>query len=413
MATQDNCRITPKRMDCGSDLGTQAKPAYPAFSVCLPFGRSLEWDGEGLRLRGTATIADGTYGLVVVEGGCITGAQEQPVCDYTPMPCTPAATPCGDSSGGASLQPGADNLLNYDSAGRLGAQLHYTNGDNITMTGSGTAADPLRITASFTQQSTYVQQGDGPITVQGDGSGNTPYVVSHQAAIAGGSYGGFTVDAYGHITGYTEVSGAITNINNLGGLRLVQSGTIVQVGLENLSSADTYRLGAYDVQVDLYGRVSRVGQAIDLGNAYEIDPKQYTLSINRYGTITALTAKTNAVENSFCVPLDAGRTETAVQITTVETGYLRITYKGLLTGTATTQKGFVPLPSPFRVYVNNRAVQAYARYSTEQAGYVEVMAVTDGYYAAGTHTVEIRNSSGAAFNDVAFLSVDLVSRGNT
>lgn len=412
MAIQDNCRATPKRMDCGG-APAAARAAYPAFSVCLPFGRSLEWDGEGLRLRGSATIADGTYGLLVVESGCITGAREQPVCEYTPMPCTPAAEPCGGSSGDTALQPGADNLLNYDSAGRLGAQLHYAGGDNISMAGSGTAADPLRISASVTQQGTYVQQGDGPISVQGSGSGASPYVVSHRTALEGGVYGGFTIDSYGHVTGYAEVSGAITNINNLGGLQLVQSGTIVQVGLEALGSAGTYRLGAFDLQVDLHGRVSGVAQATDLGGDYEIDPRQYNMSISRYGTVTALSAKTNAVETSFCVPFDAGRADTAAQITTSETGYFRITYKGLLTGASTTQKGFVPLPSPFRVYVNNRAVAAYARYSAEQAGFVEIMAVTDGYYSAGTHTIEIRNSSGAAFSDNAFLSVDLVSRGNT
>ena len=78
---QDNCRKTIKNMACGAPLEveSQSRNVYPAFSVCLPFGRALEWDGAGLRLKGRVTLPNGNYGTITVEDGCITDAQEQQI----------------------------------------------------------------------------------------------------------------------------------------------------------------------------------------------------------------------------------------------------------------------------------------------------------------------------------------------
>ena len=81
MAT-NRCRSTIKHLDCGNIVETQAKNTYEPFSVCLPFGRQLVWDGQGLRLQGSITVTDGRYGLFTIENGCITKAEEQPACEY-------------------------------------------------------------------------------------------------------------------------------------------------------------------------------------------------------------------------------------------------------------------------------------------------------------------------------------------
>ena len=110
----DTCRKTIKKTSCDSDIENQSAPEYKPFTVCLPFGASLEWDGQGLIYHESDNpISDGVYGTVTVQGNCISSAGAEPVCEYTPAPCAPAAGPCsGTGSGGAGviISPSSDNL---------------------------------------------------------------------------------------------------------------------------------------------------------------------------------------------------------------------------------------------------------------------------------------------------------------
>lgn len=424
MAT-NNCRDTVKVLDCGNDLDNQHKTVYDPFSVCLPFGRQLVYDGQGLRLKGSVTIADGKYGQIVVENGCITDALEQPVCEYTAQPCTPAATPCGDSgSGDVPLQPGADNILNYDASGRLGAQINYTTStEGLLIYGHGTVSDPLTIEYTPGEAAkTYVQAGTAAVTVSGQGTADNPYNVSHKSSPLGaGTYGQYTIDEFGHVTGYEEQSLGVTSIIAGDGTVVTNAGTVYTVGLARQSTYGTFRMGGYDITTSGEGVVTGVSQVIDFPvdvdtQSFTLDPILNTLSFNAYGSLVGYTPREKeAACDQFADVFDAGRNSTSMTITTTKNAFFKITYRGRLTASApgSTVYGYYPLTSPYSLYVGSRRLTAYAYYNSANAGIVEVVAVTDAYYAPGNYTISLQCSTeDFTFTDGAIMTVELIGRGN-
>ena len=424
MAT-NNCRNTVKVLDCGNDLDNQHKTVYEPFSVCLPFGRQLVYDGQGLRLKGSVTIADGKYGQIVVENGCITDALEQPVCEYTAQPCTPAATPCGNSgSGDVPLQPGADNILNYDASGRLGGQINYTTStEGLTISGYGTVASPLTIDYTPGEAAkTYVQGGTAAVTVSGQGTASSPYYVNHKtSALGSGTYGAFTIDDFGHITGYTEQSIGVTALVAGDGIVLSQAGTVYTVGMTRQSVYGTFRVGGYDITTDGQGVVTNMSQAIEFPvsadtQTFTLDPILNTLTFNEYGSLVAYTAREKEPAcDQFAEVFDAGRNTTSMTITTTKNAFFKITYCGRLASSApgSTVYGYYPLTSPYSLYVGSRRLTAYAYYNSANAGIVEVVAVTDAYYAPGNYTISLQCSTeDFIFTDGAIMTVELIGRGN-
>ena len=424
MAT-NNCRNTVKVLDCGNDLENQRKNVYEPFSVCLPFGRQLVWDGQGLRLKGTVNTADGQYGLFTVENGCITKAEEQPACEYTAQPCTPAATPCGDSgSGDVPLQPGADNILNYDASGRLGGQINYTTStEGLSITGYGTVSDPLTINYIPGEAAkTYVQSGSAAIGVSGTGTASEPYVITHSSSPLGaGTYGQFTIDGFGHITAYEEQTLGVTQILGVNGVTAKANGTVYTVGLEAQDSYGTYQLGAYSVTVSGEGIVTGVARNITIAVSEEtgyvtLDPNYNTFSFNEYGSLVGFTPVTPYAKDQFAETFDAGRDSTAMTFTTTKAAHFKITYRGRLASAAPSSStyGYYPLASPYGLNVGSRRISALAFYSSAHAGIVEVVAVTDALYAAGTYSVSLTCSTeDFVFSDGAIMTVELVSRSDT
>jgi len=432
MAT-NRCRNTVKVLDCGSELENEHTIVYEPFEVCLPFGRKLVWDGQGLRLQENVVLADGQYGVITVQNGCITDAVAQPVCEYTAQPCTPAATPCGDSSGSISLQPGADNLLNYDASGRLGASLTYeTNTEGLSITGYGTAASPLVI--DYTpgdSEKTYLQSGTPTILpVAGSGSDTDPYFISHEESVLGaGTYGNFTIDAFGHIIGYEEQTLAVTSVVAGDGLVVSKAGTIYTVGMERKTTSGTYRLGGYDMTFDGQGTLSGTAQAISLPvdpdtGLITYDPTYTTFTFNEYGNLVSTTARTDVADDQFAEVFYSGRNTTAMTVATTKSAYFKITYRGRLTTTVTASQvpaGYGSLPSPYTVTINNRQVSALVHYviiptvsttTTVLHVYIdEIVVITDAYYGAGSYTVSLNCSTeDFTFPDNAIMTVELIAR---
>ena len=422
--TGNRCRTTVKRLDCGSKLETEHTTVYEPFSVCLPFGRQLVYDGQGLRLEGEVSIADGQYGLFTVTNGCITGAEEQPVCEYTAQPCTPAASPCdgSSSSGSVVLQPGQNNLLNFDASGRLGAQLNYsTSTDGLTITGYGTVSDPLVINYTPAEAARiYIQGATAAVTVSGSGTASSPYYINHEATSLGaGTYGAFTIDAYGHIIGYSEQTANITEIYANGGLTGTQTGTIYKISMETKNSKGTYVLGGYTVSVNMYGVVTDVAQAIDLGigadNNLILDPTYTTLTFNNMGSLVGYTERDDKADDVFAEIFQSGRATTTMTITTTKSAFFKITYKGRLAAASPGSNvyGYFPLASPYELTVGNRRVTAYALYSAQNSGIIEVCAITDGYYSAGSYQIALTCSTEEFyFTDGAIMTVELVAKGD-
>lgn len=440
MAFTDNCRATVKNLDCGSELPTQQPNTYPAFSVCLPFGRMLEWDGTGMRLSGSYTISDGRYGIVRVANGCIVDAEEQPVCEYTPQPCTPAASPCsGDGSSSISLISGLQNLLYFDATGALGAVLHVEGQDGITVSGYGTASSPLIISfdSSTEDTKTYINAGDLYLNISGSGSVTDPYQISHAVTTLGaGTYGGFTVDGAGHITGYEAQDLGITNVQSNGNISATKSGVTLTLTMDQQNSAGTYVMGGYSVTVDTYGVVTGISQAISLtpssGSANAVlDVGKYTLSFNQLGSLVGYAENSTASVSSRFVELFFGtRTTTTIQFTSTENAYLLIEYEGYLPAVTSASSDswyasgdpkWVSLSDPYQLYIDGKKVNAYCQLvkvsSTSAYAIRKIMILTDAFYAAGKHTVQILNTSqddqfsNYAFSDNGVLSVSLVGKG--
>lgn len=434
MAT-NNCRTTVKRLDCGNDLENQHKNVYEPFSVCLPFGRQLVWDGQGLRLTGTVNTADGQYGLFTVENGCITKAEEQPACEYTAQPCTPAASPCGDTSGSVVLQPGEDNLLNYDAASRLGAQLNYTTStDGLSITGYGTVSSPLTIdyTPGETAR-TYVQAGSAAIGVTGTGTATAPYVIAHKSSSLGaGTYGGFTIDDFGHVTGYEDQGLGVTAIQAGNGIKATTMGTIVSLSLDAQQTFGSFLLGGYTLTTNGQGVVTNVTQsiALDVGDsgALTLDPILNTLTFNEFGSLIDYTPREKEPAcDQFVETFEVGRETTTMSFTTTKSAYFKFTYRGRLPVTfsgTNIPAGYGNLPSPYNVTLGNRRMRALAKYEqrvtavnnnvvTYTTGITEVVVITDAFYSAGTYTVSLNcTTEDFTFPDGAILTVELIGRGN-
>jgi hypothetical protein len=436
----DTCRKTIKHTTCEHDVTNEQLNVYEPFAVCLPFGRTLVYDGTGLRLNGSPNVPDGKYGLITVQGGCIVDAEEQPVCEYTPQPCTPAASGCsGTDSSSITLQPGADNLLNYDASGRLGAQIIAQGDGGITISGYGTVNSPLvvRYNAGAAAQ-TYVKQGNLAVGVTGSGTSTDPYYVTHrESSLSSGTYNGITVDDYGHITNIEEITTAVTGLVATTGVELKQTGTIYTIGLPTYSNLESqYEFGGYVVSMSINGVVTAVTRNItipvDSTTGYTtIDPTYNYLSVNAYGSIVGITEHVVTADDHFSEVFDPSRTTTAMNITTTKQAYYKLTYRGKLnyttmsssssTFTPSAYAGYVSLPSPYSLRVDGRVIPAYAKYDfiydtskSANAYYIsEVVGISDALYAAGSHSIQLyANQDDFSFTDVGILTVELVAKGN-
>lgn len=443
----DTCRKTLLHTDCaGGTLENQHTTVYDPFEVCLPFGRKIVYDGQGLRLEGRVTLRDGKYGIITVTDGCIVDASEQPVCEYTAQPCTPAASPCGNNgtSSGIELQPGADNLMHFDASGRVAATLNYsTDTDGLSIRGNGTVASPLVIDyVPKKAEKVYIRSvTPNTISVAGEGTGTEPYTVAHvDSRLTAGDYGEFTIDSCGHIIGYTKQDTSITAIQAVDGITATKTGTSYSIGLSRYNSDGNYMLGGFTVSIDGNGRISGIAKSISLPvdsmGVVILDPSRNNLAFNEFGALVSYVAKTDRASDSFAEVLYPNRTESKITINTTKEGYLKISYKGWLpaedpnksielpetdtgdTGTEQPEapivektRGYYALPGNYSVTIEGRKTTAYARYSKEAEGIVEVIAVSEALYSATSLTVALTCSDNDfTFTDGAVISVDLIAR---
>jgi hypothetical protein len=171
-------------------------------------GFSLVSDGKCIRkVAGGYIIPNGTYTSITYTNGCVTAVGQATCPGYTPPSCSEATT--ASSSGGAvTVSPNAQNWLANTTAGLL-VTPNIAAGTGITTTGSGTAADPLVISAAASSGggSVVAVASTAGITVSGDGSAaNHLSIGLVPTPLGAGTYSGFTVDAYGRVTNYTASS---------------------------------------------------------------------------------------------------------------------------------------------------------------------------------------------------------------
>lgn len=422
-----NCRKTAINTTCGTkplEGSENSKASCQTFSACLPFGARLSYNGDCLNYTAGTAVADGEYGIVVVEGGCITGVRPAPVQVYTPPPCTPAVQDCSGSGGTQSivLQPDTCNLLTQDASGRIGGYINTIAGDNITVSGCGSLTSPLIISATVpTADRTYIGSEDvTAIRISGTGLVSDPYIVGMvESPLGAGTYGAFTVDKYGRIVEFDEE--ADTGIQAIiagPGVNIAQSSGVATVGLATVETVPgNYLLGGYYVTTDVAGRVTAIEQGIAVpADVYDL--RDYRAQINQYGSVVALQAVSRTNDLSFSKLFTGQREATSFYVNTSINGHIRVRYLGDL-GTATASStGLVPAPAPWRVLINNVAANTYARIVQNGSTYkiVELHVITAESYPPGSYLIEVAGNAPTdaqpyPFSDTAILDVEFVSAG--
>lgn len=342
----NKCRKTPKNARCAPEPVESLPPLCDPFEVCLSFGRSLSFDGACVRLNGQSVIADGWYGEVHVVNGCIVDARQADIPVYTPPPCAPAATPCGEDDGGGSvvLSPDVANLTTL-TGNQLLTKLYYGPNEGITVSGSGTRNDPLmfRVTASD-DSGVFITSGSPDVlSIAGSGVQRDPYIFKlENSPVGAGTYGPFEIDSFGRVTGYNADAGGdgIQSLLDGNGTTVNALGAgVYRIDLEELEGVKgSYTFGGYTVTVDDTGRISGTKRGITLKEGtYTLG--NYIVSVNAYGSITKIEKATTPVQpNVFVAHYAAGEASTTVtmQLTTDVPGYLHVEYTGYM-GTANAQ----------------------------------------------------------------------------
>lgn len=273
-----------------------ATPTCKEWSVCLPFGGRIQSDGRCVEgVPPASPPPDGVYDKIIVENGCITGAEKGDIPLYTAAPCAPVAGNCNDSgAAGGSAEPStiAGNLYRLDASGRPLVKLTVQSGDGISVRGSGTASDPMVIQTDLPDTGAVVSaSGNASIEVSGAGVVGDPLVITH-AKGQDGTYNGMKFDGRGHLISYTAPTTQTVKGLAPGDGIDIQTG---ETGISTIAIAapvhpllGVYQFGGFKVQLDTKNRVFNVTQDISLpAGTYHIGDKD--IEINNYGSIESIT----------------------------------------------------------------------------------------------------------------------------
>lgn len=418
-----NCRTSPKNLTCNTkpvggteNSGTVCTP----FSMCLPFGGSLTYDGDCLNYTAGSSIPDGEYGVVVIENGCIANVKSAPIPVYTPPSCTPAVQDCSGSGTGVgiTLQPDACNLLGQDASGRLGAYVNMQAGSNVGITGCGTASNPFVLSVTVPEaMRTYLGSADtSTITVTGTGTVSDPYYVGMvQTEIGAGVYGAYTFDKYGRLVDYDDsVSTGITAVLAGPGVNVISGGGVVTVGLEESEqdAGDTL-FGGYTVHHDVAGRITDITQTINIPEG-TYDLYDIRATFNALGSVTAMQRVIRQDDSRFSKIFNGPRDATQFAVSTTMAGHLRIVYRGDLGTASASTTGIISLPAPWYVTVNDTTVNAYAVVTGGRVTEVHVM--TSELYQPGSYIIQLAGNPPSdadpnPFKDTAIMDVSFISAG--
>lgn len=280
---------------------TSAEDAHPnaqcpTWETCLPWRGKLHYDGKCVKYTPGSPPADGVYGKIVVENGCIVGAEVDDVPQYAAAACAPTPADCngGGGTGGASIEPSptTGNLYTLDASGRPLARCVIQAGDNTTVTGNGTTANPYTISSSFEASGVSLQSGNSALTVSGTGASDNPFKVTHKEG-AQVTANGMQFDRFGHLTAY--------NAPDAKGVQGIVPGDGIDASVDNKSGIatislskpvheliGTHTLGGYEVTLDNMNRVFNIERGISISaGTYAL--AGYDVTLNEYGSVTALT----------------------------------------------------------------------------------------------------------------------------
>lgn len=386
MSEQD-CRITSTCEEIIKEA--TASGGCPEFSVCLPFGGRIYSEGGCVNYEEGTPPPDGVYSKVVVSNGCIVGLELADLPLYTSSPCAPVPNPCDCEGGGGGALPDpsvtAGNLFQYDAAGRPLVLLSARAGDGVSITGRGTASDPLIITANPGESAgIQIRAGNAYLTVSGNGSDKNPFLVSHRLNNVAQTISGMTFDDAGHLVSYTQPSesGVIKGVVPGSG---VDVSTDIKQGIATVrlatplhKSAGTYLMGGYSLDIDDNNIVYDVRRSIIFtAGIYRLG--QVDVTVNEYGSITeAIALPSTTVSTSACRQFTGTDMVREITFTTDKISSFHIEYSG------------TAIPTDTVAYVDGTKVSGLLFPKTASSKFE---AMTPALYSAGSHTVRIQSAS--------------------
>lgn len=360
----------------------------PSWSVCLPFGGNLRTEGGCIHYDAPQSVPeDGEYSRIVIANGCIVDAKKAEIPLYTSSPCAPVPAPCDCGGGSESLpdpSPQAGNLFRYDVTGRPLVKLTVSNGSGISITGDGTASNPLVITNTQEEKdSGHIRSGSSVIKITGTGTTADPTTISH-AEGKQGTFNGLTFDEYGHLVDYEEAAAkGVTGLVGMGG---IDAQTDTKTGVATIQLADpaikaegSYYFGGYTVDVDDKNRITSVKKSIDVTTGvYAFGP--YNVSVNSLGSIDELTNTYNSGTeySKYFEEEGVGESSRSGVLILRTDCYVRIVYEG---------PGTSAIRSALSFRIDGRTMAT--AYSALVGSTVHAEAVSQGVMAAGQHTIQV------------------------
>lgn len=262
--------------------------AGEAWSICLPFGGRIWADDNGVHAKGGVAPPDGVYGKIIIANGCLVGVEPEDVPLYTGSPCSPLPCGCGGSGENRSSVLG-----NGFTPGNTVVTCEIEAGSGVTVTGSGTDADPYVISA---ENGIYLRSANAAIGVTGSGTKQNPFTLKHKEGLAT-TINGMTFDAFGHLTsantGDTAGTKSIKGIVPGFGIAVSVDNSVgtatVSQQLQPASVPGDYQLGGFDVTLDKAGQVSAIKRAINIDGApFTASCGSIDMTVNQFGAITGI-----------------------------------------------------------------------------------------------------------------------------
>lgn len=422
-----NCRNTNKNSQCGeTNLNKGTGVVYDPFSVCLPFGRVLEYDGAGLRLTGETSVVDGVYNTVTIVDGCLTDVGQDELPPLTHGPCAPYPLGCDDEPGGGSgtiiREPGDCNLLNQNASNQWYAKVNFAPSDNVEVLGCGSSNSPFRINITAGEARTYITTTTPEyITVNGTGAQTNPYLIAHvEYEGVAGTYNGLTFNGAGHLISTEEVpAGGVQSIIEGPGIEITgdsQTGVYVVAHAQTQAEAGTYIFGGYAGETDINGHIRSLNRVITIEEA-AYDMYFWRLTTNPYGSIVNMERIDRRPMDRFSKLFSGNRNDTSMAFTTGINGSMCVTYTGdlgvppaVVPGSPT---GLVTAAGGFAMLIDGVSVQSFLQ--TVGGRVTGMHSLTPAVYQAGDHTITIQapTPSGASYNflDNGILDVQLITSG--
>lgn len=404
----------PVRTCTSQTLATAQAAVCEDWEACLPFGAMLAYENGCLKYTPGEPPADGVYGLITVQNGCIVSLDEEPVAKYQADSCAPVPCPCSEdsdtSSGLCDPSTTTGNLYTCDSAGKPLVRVYINGGDNVSVTGYGTRTSPFVIT---------IDQGDAGITSIRSitdaitvSTSDGVATIAHKDGWNERTINGMVFDNYGHLIDYDD-STAASSIIGIVGTNGISAETS-SAGIATIKLADPannlngdYIVGGYTLTLDSWNRVYNLVRDIS-GTEGTYALGAYNVEVNDYGSIEGVTAA-NTDGNTFHALLSGDGSSTTLSAT-FSLRFPTYLMVELMTTASSSSWG-----SGLTVRVDNAAVAdilVFASASSTSSYPTIVRAAPGGVYGTGSHTVTLVQSSGFPSSTIS-LSVRAVGPFNS